>query len=313
MQTADAHSDAHEQCAALQFQALRAEFGYNLGRLSATERGKVDSTCSRLRRPENVDPYLNCVTALLVAVREQRRGADGIAPGTSALSFGVPSLPARPSAPAPAPRHVSLIVASVFGFAVVIAAGAAGVVRVKKASRHTPRVCQKCGEALNAAGDLCASCRHDAGIAAKQAIAERAAEERAEQERLRRERESAEERQQQLERQAAEQAAELERFEQARRHAEQNRRDSEPVAVSVPSKPIGADVEDPPASELDPYAVLGVSREASRQEIDNAYCAAASKYDETQVAHLGDAVQAHYRAKAEAVEQAYRTLTGTAA
>jgi preprotein translocase subunit Sec63 len=76
---------------------------------------------------------------------------------------------------------------------------------------------------------------------------------------------------------------------------------------------IGAEVDSDAPAEHDPYAILGVPREASPQEIERAYSVAVSKYDETQVAHLGDAIQAHYRAKAEAVEQAFRQLTGTAA
>jgi DnaJ-domain-containing protein 1 len=157
---------------------------------------------------------------------------------------------------------------------------------------------------------LCSACRHEAGLAAKQAIADRAAEERAELDRRRLEREQAEERQRQLD----QQAAERQRLEEARLHAERDRLQAEaqmpmtPVPVPTPViAAIGADVDDTP-EELDPYAVLGVSRAASRQQIDSAYCAAASKYDETQVAHLGDAVQAHYRSKAEAIEHAYRTL-----
>lgn len=304
--------DAREQCAHLQLQALRAEFGYNLEHLSAAERGRLDATCSRLRKPENYEPYLNCLTALLVAVREQRRGADGMAPATpSDISFGVPVLPASAAGSAAPKHHWLAIVITLLG---VIAAAAGGfvVMRVKKAAATAApsRKCQKCGEALQSTGDLCSVCRHEAGIAAKQAIADRAAEERAELERRRVEREEAAEHQRQLEQQAAEQ----QRLEEARVQAERERQQAAarmpppPMPVPVPVvAAIGADADDTP-SELDPYSVLGVSRGASRQQIETAYCAAASKYDETLVAHLGDAVQQHYRAKAEAIEHAYRTL-----
>jgi len=313
--------DAHEQCARVQLGALRAEFGYDLGHLSAAERARMDSTCSRLRKPENYEPYLNCLTALLVSVRELRRGADGIAPGAPTdVTFGVPVLPADFGG-APRPKHHW--VAIVITLVVIVAAAAAGIVvmRMKKlaAAAAPPRKCQKCGEALQSTGDLCATCRHEAGVAAKQAIADRAAEERAELERRRLEREQAAERQRQLEQQAAEQ----QRLEEARLQFERERQqaaaqmpppapvpvpDPVPLPVPVPAVAIiGADVEDTP-TEVDPYTVLGVSRGASRQQIETAYCAAASKYDETLVAHLGDAVQQHYRAKAEAIEQAYRAL-----
>jgi hypothetical protein len=318
--------DAHEQCARVQLGALRAEFGYDLGHLSAAERARMDSTCSRLRKPENYEPYLNCLTALLVSVRELRRGADGIAPGAATdVSFGVPVLPADFGA-APRPKHHW--VAIVITLVVIVAAAAAGfiVMRMKKlaaVAAASARKCQKCGEALQSTGDLCATCRHEAGVAAKQAIADRAAEERAELERRRLEREQAAERQRQLEQQAAEQ----QRLEEARLQFERERQQAaaqmpppapvpvpgpvpipDPGPVPVPAVAmIGADVEDTPA-ELDPYTVLGVPRGASRQQIETAYCSAASKYDETLVAHLGDAVQQHYRAKAEAIEHAYRAL-----
>jgi hypothetical protein len=311
--------DLREQCARVQLTAMRAEFGYNLTQLSSVERARLDATCSRLRKPENYEPYLNCLTALLVAVREQRRGADGMAPAAPTdVSFGVAALPANANAASAPTHHWVAIVMTMLG---VFAAAAGGVVvfRAKKlaAKAPPPRVCQKCGEALQSSGDLCSACRHEAGIAAKQAIADKAAEERAE---LERRREQVEERKRQLE----EQATELQRLEEARLQFERDRQHAPmqmqmppaqapvPLPVPVPAPvvgAIGADVDDTSTpAELDPYTILGVSRGASRQQIDTAYCAAASKYDETQVAHLGDAVQQHYRAKAEAIEHAYRTL-----
>ncbi len=314
----DPADDTHEQCVSLQFHALRSEFGYNLSRLSSSERSRVDATCSRLRRPENLDPYLNCVTSFLVAAREQRRGADGIAPaGLGEVTFGVPSIPARPPAPPPSHTRAILIVATIVGVCALAGAGAVFVLRTRKREpKPAAKVCQKCGEPLNAAGDLCSTCRHEAGIAAKQAIAERAAEERAEQERQRIEREQLEERRRQLEQQVAEaqRQEELRLQEEARRQADVARRQAEAPIPPLPVvAAIGADDDGESAGEFDPYEILGVSRDASRQEIDRAYCTAASKYDETQVAHLGDAVQAHYRNKAQAIERAYRTLVGTAA
>jgi len=312
LQSGGASPEAHDQCVGVQFHALRAEFGYNLNLLTSSERGRIDSTCSRLRKPENVEPYLNCLTALLVAAREERRGASGIPPGE--VSFGLPFVPPPASAAPRARGRFWIVVVTLLGGSTLSAAAVVGFLRFKKRTPQLARVCQRCGEALNAAGDLCSACRHEAGVAAKQAIADRAAEERAEHERQRVEREQAEERQ----RQRAAQAEERQRLEEAQRKADVERPLPEvalPHAV-LPRTPsvaaIGADLEDTP-HELDAYTVLGVSREASRQEIDRAYCLAASKYDETQVAHLGDAIQAHYRAKAEAIEHAYRSLTGTAA
>ena len=318
IQTADPHDDAHEQCVGLQFHALRAEFGYDLDRLTPAERGRVDATCSRLRKPENVQPYLNCLSAFLVAAREQRRGADGMAPaGIGEVAFGIPSMPTQSAAPPPGRGRLAVVLITLLSLAVVAGAGAVVAIRLKKKrTPKTQKVCQKCSQPLAAGGDLCASCRHEAGIAAKQAIAERAAEERAELERKRVEREQADERRRQLDQQVvdAEKLEEARRQDEVRRQAEAQRRQPDVVHVPVPVvAAIGAEIDDQAPAEDDPYAILGVSREASRQDIDRAYSLAASKYDETQVAHLGDAVQQHYRAKAEAVEQAYRQLAGTAA
>jgi len=321
VQTTDPRDDVHERCVGLQFHALRAEFGYDLDKLSPSERGRVDSTCSRLRRPESVEPYLNCVTSFLVAAREQRRGASGMAPASLGdVAFGIPTVPTQSSAPPPKRGSFALI--AVMLVLVAVAAGVAvWFLRFRKRTPTTQRVCQKCGEALTTAGDLCSTCRHEAGTAAKQAIAERAAEERAELERKRVEREQAEERHRQVEQQVAdaERQEEIRRQDELRRQADLQRHQAEVAAAPTPASgpvavaAIGVDVDYEAPIENDPYAILGVSRGASRQEIDRAYCLAASKYDETQVAHLGDVIQQHYRAKADAIEQAYRSLIGTAA
>jgi len=322
VQTTDPRDDVHERCVGLQFHALRAEFGYDLDQLSPPERGRVDSTCSRLRRPENVEPYLNCVTSFLVAAREQRRGASGMAPASLGdVAFGIPTVPTQSSAPPPAKGRFALVLVTLLLLAVA-AAAAVWFFKFRKRAPVAQRVCQKCSEPLNTAGDLCSTCRHEAGIAAKQAIAERAAEERAELERKRTEREQAEERHRQLEQQVAEaeRQEEVRRQDELRRQADFQRHQAQAASAPQPAAApvaavaaIGVEVDFEAPAEDDPYAILGVKRDASRQEIDRAYCLAASKYDETQVAHLGDAVQQHYRAKANAIERAYRSLIGTAA
>jgi preprotein translocase subunit Sec63 len=61
---------------------------------------------------------------------------------------------------------------------------------------------------------------------------------------------------------------------------------------------------------FDPYTVLGVSRDASQEDIHAAYQEARLKYDADQVDHLGLELQQHFKAKAQAVERAYQQLTG---
>jgi DnaJ-domain-containing protein 1 len=60
---------------------------------------------------------------------------------------------------------------------------------------------------------------------------------------------------------------------------------------------------------FDPYAVLGVPPDASKEDILAAYQAAKLKYDPDQVAHLSAEVRDHFKAKAEAVERAYQKVT----
>jgi hypothetical protein len=91
----------------------------------------------------------------------------------------------------------------------------------------------------------------------------------------------------------------LEENARERREQEEARQDSE---ARQPG-PIVA----PEAS--DPHAVLGVPQGASKEDIAGAYQEARLKYDPTQVTHLSNEVQEHFRAKAEAVELAHQKLT----
>ena len=143
VQTLDPRDDVHEQCISLQFHALRAEFGYDLDRLSPGERGHVDSTCSRLRKPESVDAYLNCVTSFLVAAREQRRGADGMAPAAvGEVTFGIPSIPAHAAPPPPSKGHWRLVLGILFVVLAAAGGGAFWYLRFKKRTPTATRICQ---------------------------------------------------------------------------------------------------------------------------------------------------------------------------
>jgi DnaJ-domain-containing protein 1 len=59
---------------------------------------------------------------------------------------------------------------------------------------------------------------------------------------------------------------------------------------------------------FDPHAVLGVAPGADAEEIRAAYEQAKAKYDPRQYEHLGLELQAHFKAKADAVERAFQTL-----
>jgi len=297
--------DIREPCVHAQRRALRSEFGYDLGRLSAGERGELDARCSRLRSPERVAPYLNCLTAWLVAMREARPH-DAAAPRDAEV-FGVISAATSPVPRPQEPRRATSVIVWVM-LGIVGGAGAAvgGFYLKKQLSRVEP-TCQRCGAALKAAASLCPPCRHEMGLAAKQAIADRAAEKQAEEIRRRTEQQQAEERQRLAEAQAAQ---EQQRLDETRSRLEREARER-PQAPAQPLEagPVGADpYEFAAIVETDPFKILGVAREATPAEIEAAYRKCAAKYDESSVAHFGDGVRAHYKAKADAVERAYAAL-----
>lgn len=60
----------------------------------------------------------------------------------------------------------------------------------------------------------------------------------------------------------------------------------------------------------DPYAVLGVSRGASIQEIHEAYRKLAHQYHPDKVSHLGEEFQELARQKFVEIQEAYERLTG---
>ena len=61
--------------------------------------------------------------------------------------------------------------------------------------------------------------------------------------------------------------------------------------------------------EFDPYAILGVPPEATREDIEAAYQAAKVKYDAENAAFLPSELQELFKAKGLAAERAYKMLT----
>ena len=171
-------------------------------------------------------------------------------------------------------------------------------------NRRAMRKCRVCGSDVPQGGDLCPTCRHEAAEALRQAAAERLgqaralAEEQAQQ--------SAREEEQRRQRALEEEAARLRQEEEARQREEDARRkEQEEEESRQRSRAAGVDSED----VFDPYAILGVAQDASKEAIETACQQARLKYAPEQVAHLGSELQEHYRLKAEAVERAYKILT----
>jgi hypothetical protein len=144
---------------------------------------------------------------------------------------------------------------------------------------------------------MCANCRHEAAEARRRAIAERAEEERLQAEKAQREIELQNEevrREEARREEALRLAAEVE---QRRREEQERRLERARAADSA-----GDD------QAFDPYAALGLAPGATAGEIRSAYEQAKAKYDPSQYEHFGGELQAHFKAKADAVERAYQML-----
>jgi hypothetical protein len=190
--------------------------------------------------------------------------------------------------------------------------GAAGFVFMSRRPRHTPRPCRTCGVSVPDS-DLCPACRHEAAEALRHANAERVQQQKAQEDEERRQREYEAEQLEQRARDAEEaRVRELEVARQAQAEQE-HARQSEAVRVVPVLEERPSMAGDSTAAEesdaVDPYAILRVGRDASADTILAAYQLAKSKYDPDVVSHLGDEAQAHFKAKAEAVELAYQMLS----
>jgi hypothetical protein len=297
-------SDRYLICLRSQLSSLRADFGRDLGRLSAADRKTLDSVCNRVRTAQGRDAYLDCLGAQLLSIRNKRsRGASPPAPEAAPLPT-----PAEIAAPGGAPpaRQASSRSAGVWIGAIVLivlAAGGGALFFLK--TRRASHKCRVCGSDVPAAGDLCQKCRHEAAEAVRRAAAECVEQARAQEEGLKRQKEQEEEQRREKAQQEEEARLLLEhqqRQEEARQRAEEERRQEEEAREQRQSAVV-------PQEEFDPYAVLEVARNASKDDIRAAYEEAKVKCDPAQVSHLGDEVQEHFRSKSQAVERAYQILT----
>ena len=300
--------DAQQECANAQLLSLRADFGRDLSRLSAADRKALDSVCADIRVTGTRDAYLDCLSAQLVALRSRRNKtkppppppADGTAvpptpEGAPTVATATPATPSSPSSPS----RVSWII----GGAVAILLLGGGGAFLALRTRRPPRKCRICGSDVPVAGELCQKCRSEAAAALRQAAADRAEQQRAQEEERRRQAEQEEEQRQQKAREEEDERLLLEKHEEERKRDEDVRRRQAEEARQR-SQAVGASPE-----EFDPYAVLGVTREASKEDIQTAYEEAKAKSDPEQVSHLGMEVQDHFKAKTKAVERAYKALT----
>jgi len=298
----------HEKCVDDQLSSLRDDLGVNLARLTPADRLKLDAACSSLQGAATREAYLDCVGRQLVPLRERLRKVKPAAAPVDAPAVDAAAPPAAlvpsPAAP-PASRRWRFV--AVAGGSIVVLAAAAGAVVVLRKRKPASHVCRQCGTPVADAGALCANCRHQAAEAARRAAAERAAEAEAA---VRREKEAAEAAAQ-LEQRQQEAARQAEIEEEARRLASEEAAEAARQRELAARHQHGAVGSTPGAeSDIDPYATLGVARDASPDAIRAAYEEAKAKYDLENVSHLSPEVQQHYREKGEAVERAFKMLSG---
>lgn len=301
-------ADRHEECLHARLDSLRADFGRDLGRLSTAERRTIDSACASIRAVQGRDGYVNCLASQLVVLRNRRsRGASATPDPSQAADRPSAAEATTPTVAAENPpqrsSRVSLLVTSAAGVCALFCGGAL-VVR----ARLRRRACKTCGARIGDSGDLCAVCRHQAAEALRRAAAERADLQRAQDDEVRRQREREEEQQRRLAREAEDARLHQQELERRREEeaAEQARR-REAEAAERNQRAAAENVE----AAFDPYAVLGVSRDVTRDALHEAYTQAKARYDLEEVAGLGLEVREHYLAKAEAVERAFQMLAAT--
>ena len=296
-------TDAYDGCLSAQLLSLRTDFGRDLSRLSVSERRTIDSVCTKVNAARGRDAYLACLNGQLASWRDRWRAAHpapvDASPNPSPPVSAASAVPVSPSPPASSRSYGLWIGATLV--TVLIAAG--GVLLAKKARRpvHT---CKVCGVDVPDGGELCQKCRHEAAEARRLSAVERAHEflTKEDERRAQRDREE-EQRRRERARQDEEHARrQQERVEEeARQRAEKARQQEEETRLA-------REIELAPET-FDPYVVLGVARNAGKEEIDAAYQAAKSKYDPDQLSYLSAELQEIFKAKAQAVDRAYQMLT----
>jgi hypothetical protein len=301
--TSAADTDAYHTCLTTELLSIRTDFGRDLTKLSPAERRAMDAVCNKVRNVEGRDAYVSCLSGQLAALHARRN------PAPAAAAAPGPSAPQQPDlqglaqavASTPAPANSSTMLWTSVAIVSVFVIGGAGFALTRR--RAPSSKCRTCGVLVPGGGDLCQACRHDAAEALRRAAVDRAEQERLEKEKTKRQHEQEEawrvEQVRQAELAQRQQMERARREEEARLEEQRRRRDEDARERSQ----YGLD------EQFDPYAVLGLPPDASRDSIDSAYEEARTKYDAEQVSHLSAEVQEHYKLKAQAVERAYQMLT----
>jgi DnaJ-domain-containing protein 1 len=298
-------SGAYQTCLTLKLTSIRADFGRDLSKLSVSDRQTIDTTCSKVLETGDRDAYVECLSGQLT-VLSARRARPAAAPSSPvpAASPDTDALPAESSSPSVIWIGIGI------GIVILAASGAFAIMQRRRAPGTTPAAastCRNCGAPVSQPGGLCQTCRREAADAARKVSAERSEIDQTPLEDLR-QRRAQEEAARLREQERVQQELEARQREEdaERREAEVRQREEEARRASQTAEaPAGAAFD----AAFDPYLALGVSRNATTEQIRDAYIYAMSKYDPSNVEHLGVELQDHYRAKAQAVEQAFLMLT----
>ncbi len=294
-------TEVYQSCYAEQLKALRDPFGPDLSNLTRADRRSLDAWCGKMQAAGDRDAYLACLNRQLVRLKEERaaKAKSGEAAvqedvQESESAAPVETIPAVEPPPPPEASSGTLWLILAIG-GVASAGGTAFMLMRGKRTQHT--VCRGCGAAVEGSGDMCANCRHEAAEARRRAIAERAEEERLQAERAKRDAERLKE-EARREQARRDEALRLAAEEEQRRREEQERRLQRARADDTPDR----------EQAFDPYAVLGLAPGATADAIRAAYEQAKAKYDPSHYEHFGVELQAHFKAKADAAERAFRML-----
>jgi hypothetical protein len=270
-----------------------------LSNLTGAERKTLDAWCGKFQAARDRDAYLACLNRQLVRLKDQRamktKAAEAAGSAEAPENEPAPAV-ASVAAQSPPPEASSGMLWLILAIGGVASAGGTAFVMMR-GKRTSQTACRGCGAAVEGSGDMCANCRHEAAEARRRAIAERAEEERVQAEKTKREAEL-------LDEEARREQARRDEAQRLAAEAEQRRREDQDRRLQQ-ARAENAGEDD---GAFDPYAVLGVTPDATADQIRAAYEQAKKKYDASQYEHFGGELQAHFRAKAEAVERAFQML-----
>lgn len=339
-------ADLLEVCLRDQLTYLRAEFGKDLRKLSAGERGAIDRACSALRVERGRDEYVACLSDRLTRVTRARGRAVPSVPtavanaaGAPTLASGSPEMPvgdtSGPATSDPLPAETSdhangnSLATWLGGLVVVLCGVGAWGLMARRRPKAALAFCRVCGEPAQR-GDLCATCRHEAADAQRRAAAERpeapsstpndhARRPEVQTGGVARAEATVTAPAADMASTATTQAAQLtqaQALESRRREQEQTvqariEREREEARAQEAERrrwQQAAAAAIAEESPIDPRSVLGVGADATPEQIHAAYEQAKQKYSPDLVSHLGSELQDLYRTKAQAVERAYQLL-----